>query len=153
MLIQFMMHNHSIMHNYIMMHNHSIMHNYIMIYNHFIMHTISRCINRCIIVLAWHFFYKSIFSFKKHFKEYLNISILNMAFLLINHINNFWENAWYIGIYGKQKPTHLESVLRLPNANIEASLNVQRLKQLSNYNLELLTMEYVYRIKTNPQGY
>ena len=44
-------------------------------------------------------------------------------------------------------PTHLESALRLPNTVIEASQNNRRLKQLSNYNLELLTKEYVSRIK------
>ena len=46
-------------------------------------------------------------------------------------------------------PTHLESALRLPNINVEASQNDRRLKQLSNYVLELLTIEYVIHIKHN----
>ena len=40
-------------------------------------------------------------------------------------------------------PTHLEFALRLPNTIIKASQNDWRLKQLSNYILELLTIDYV----------
>ena len=68
------------------------MHNQLILHNRFMMHNHSLCIIKVYeYAMAWHgiSFINTYFSLEKHSKVYLNLSILDMAFLFINHLKQF----------------------------------------------------------------